>query len=82
MCKKVVCINQNMVILKRSKVSMFSSSIIFSKCKPNRNNKLYVLHGKNIILLTEDGGNGSVHGMIFLGKFEGEQSVGKIETGI
>jgi len=43
MCKKVVCINQNMVILKRSKVSMFSSSIIFSKCKPNRNNKLYVL---------------------------------------
>ena len=32
-----------MVILKRSKVSMFSSSIIFSKCKPNRNNKLYVL---------------------------------------
>ena len=48
----------------------------------NTNNKIFLLHGKNMILTTEDGGNGSVHGMMFLGKFDGEQSVGKIETGI
>ena len=45
----------------------------------NVNNKLYVLHGKNIILSTEDGGNGSVHGMMFLGKFDEEQGIGKNE---
>ena len=55
MCKKVVCINQNMVILKRSKVSMFSSSIIFSKCKPNRNNKLHVLFKTDMDALKMDG---------------------------
>jgi len=45
----------------------------------NVNNKLYILHGKNIILSAEDGGNGSVHGMMFLGKFDEEQGIGKNE---
>lgn len=34
---------------------MFSSSIIFSKCKPNRNNKLYVLFKTDMDALKMDG---------------------------
>jgi len=48
----------------------------------NVDNKIYLLHGKNMVLLTEDGGNGSVYGMMFLGKFDSNQNEGVIEKGI
>jgi len=48
----------------------------------NVDNKIYLLHGKNMILLTEAGGNGSVYGMMFLGKFDSNQANSIIEKGI
>lgn len=48
----------------------------------NVNNKIFLLHGKNIILLAEDGSNGSVYGMTFLGKYDSNKSTGTIERGI